>query len=58
LAKFVRQFPQALVVVTAIRIVLLTVLVYGGYDYIGYGQVKFLNLTKGVAEVIRENLAV
>lgn len=59
LAKFIQvQFPQVLVVITAIRVALLAVLVYGGYDYIGCGQVKFLNLTKGVTEVIRENLAV
>jgi hypothetical protein len=59
LAKFIQaQFPQVLVVVTAIRIALLAVLVYGGYDYIGYGQVNFLNLTKGVTEVIRDNLGI
>ena len=59
LAKFVQaQFPQVLVVVTAIRVALLAILVYAGYDYIGYGQASFLNLTKGVTEVIRENLAI
>jgi hypothetical protein len=34
----------------------LAVLVYGGFDYVGYKQPGFLNLTKGVAEVIQENL--
>jgi hypothetical protein len=34
------------------------VLVYAGYDYIGYKQPEFLNLTKGVGEVIRDNLGV
>lgn len=59
LAKFVQvQFPQVLVVVTAIRVALLAVLVYAGYDYIGYKQPEFLNLTKGVGEVIRDNLGV
>jgi hypothetical protein len=59
LAKFVQaQFPQVLLATTAIRVALLTALVYAGYDYIGYKQVEFLNLTKGVGEVIRENLAI
>ncbi len=59
LAKFIQtEFPQVLVVVTAIRVALLAVLVYGGFDYIGYGQGTFLNLTKGVSEVIRDNLGI
>lgn len=59
LAKFVQAlFPQVLLATTAIRVALLTALVYAGYDYIGYQQVEFLNLTKGVGEVVRENLAV
>jgi len=59
MAKFIQtQFPQVLVISTAVQVALLAVLVYAGYDYIGYKQVEFLNLTKGVAEVIRENLAV
>lgn len=59
LAKFIQaQFPQVLVVVTALRVALLAVLVYAGYDYIGFKQVEFLNLTKGVGEVIRDNLGV
>ena len=57
LAKLVQaQFPQLLAVVTAIRVALLAVLVYAGYDYIGYEQTRYANLTKGVAEVIRDNL--
>lgn len=57
LAKFVQaQFPQVLVVVTSIRVALLAVLVYSGYDYIGYEQIRYPNLTKGVAEVIKDNL--
>jgi hypothetical protein len=59
LSKFVQtQFPQVLVVTAAVQVALLAVLVYSGYDYIGYQQVEFLNLTKGVGEVIRENLAI
>jgi len=59
LAKFIQaEFPQVLMVVTAIRVALLAVLVYGGFDYIGYGQGTFLNLTKGVTEVIRDNLGI
>jgi hypothetical protein len=59
LAKYIQtQFPQVLVISTALRVALLAVLVYAGYDYIGYDQATFLNLTKGVTELIRENLAV
>jgi hypothetical protein len=59
LTKFIQAaFPQVLVIVTAIRVALLAILVYGGYDFIGYRQAKFLNLTKGVSEVIRENLGI
>ncbi|GIK41598.1 MAG: hypothetical protein BroJett011_54310 [Chloroflexota bacterium] len=55
LARFI-QAPQILVVSTGLSIALLAVLVYAGYDYIGYHEPRFPNLTKGVAEVIRENL--
>jgi hypothetical protein len=59
LAKFIQaQIPQILVIVTGIRVILLAVLVGTGRDYIGYEQGTFLNLTKGVAEVVRENLGV
>jgi hypothetical protein len=59
LARFVQvQFPQVLAVVTAIRVALLAVLVYAGWDYIGYQQPKFLNLTQGVGELIQANLGV
>ncbi len=52
------QIPQLLAVCTALRVSLLAVLVYAGYDYIGYEQVAFLNLTQGVGETIRANLGV
>ncbi len=55
LAKFIKM-PQVHVVITGIRVALLASLVYAGHDYIGYAQIRFLNLTKGVAEVIKENL--
>ena len=59
LSKFIQAtVPQVLVIVTAIRVALLAILVYSGYDYIGYEQANFLNLTKGVTEVIRENLTI
>ena len=57
LARLVQaQFPQVLAVIIAIRMALLAVLVYAGYDYIGYEQIRHANLTKGVAEVIKDNL--
>jgi hypothetical protein len=59
LARFIQaQFPQVLVVVTGVRVALLAVLVYAGYDYIGYDQPAFANLTRGVGEMIRDNLGV
>ena len=39
-----------------IQVFLLGYTVYSGYDYIGYKQVRFLNITRGVAEVIQEKL--
>ena len=47
-----------LIVITGIRIVLLAALAYAGYDYVGYREPCFPNLTKGVAEAIREGLAI
>jgi hypothetical protein len=55
LAMLVKVHPLD-VILTGIQIALLASLVYAGYDYIGYEQVRFPNLTKGVAEVIQENL--
>jgi hypothetical protein len=54
-AKMLKN-PQVHLVITGIRIALLAALVYAGYDYIAYEQIRFPNLTKGVAEVIKENL--
>lgn len=56
-AKVVK-IPQVLLVATGIQIALLAVLVYAGHDYIGYKGLPFPNITKGVAEVIQENLMI
>jgi hypothetical protein len=45
-------------VIFAMRFGLLTTLVYAGYDYIGYEQGKFLDITEGVVQVIEGNLEV
>jgi hypothetical protein len=58
LAKRFLKFPQVLAVTTGIQVALLAVVVYSGYDYIGYRELKFPNLAKGVAEVVRENLVI
>jgi gas vesicle protein len=50
--------PAVLVVVIALQLGLLTTLVYAGYDYIGYKQVNLLDITKGVAQVVQENLGI
>ncbi len=55
LATFIKA-PQVLVVLTGVRVALLAVLVYAGYDYIGYRQSGFPRFTRGVAEVIQKNL--
>ena len=57
LAKLIKV-PQVLAILAGIQAGLLGVVVYSGYDYIGYKQVRFLNLTKGVGEVIKENLVI
>jgi hypothetical protein len=57
LAKLIK-IPQVLAIIAGIQLLLLTVVVYAGFDYIGYKEPRFPNLTKGVAEVIREGLDV
>ena len=57
LARFIK-LPQVLVIVTGIRVALLAVLVYAGYDYLGYKEPRFPNLTKGIGEVVQESLGV
>ena len=57
LARFIK-IPLLLVAITGIQAALLAALVASGYDYIGYQQPRFPNLTKGVAEVIQENLVI
>ena len=48
--------PQVLLVVAGVQVGLLGVLIYAGYDYIGFKQGKFMDVTKGVAQVAREGL--
>lgn len=55
LARFI-QLPQVLAIATAIRTALLAVLVYAGYDYVGFGEPRFPNFSKGVGEIVREGL--
>ncbi|MCL7454916.1 MAG: hypothetical protein M8467_17915 [Anaerolineae bacterium] len=55
LAKLIKM-PQVLAVVAGLQVILLAVVIYTGFDYIGYKQPSFMNLTKGVAEVIQESL--
>jgi hypothetical protein len=50
------KIPQLLAILAGIQVSLLGITVYSGYDYIGYRQHSFLNFTKGVAEIIQENL--
>ncbi len=56
LAKRFLKFPQVLAVAAGIQVALLAVIVYSGYDYIGYRELSFPNLAKGVAQVVQENL--
>jgi hypothetical protein len=57
LAKGIK-IPQVLLVVSATQIALLAVVVYAGYDYVGGEAPGFLNVTEGVSEIIRAQLAV
>jgi hypothetical protein len=52
------KLPHILLIVAGLQIALLSVLVYAGYDYIGYQEVQFVNIIKGVAQVVRERLAI
>lgn len=56
LAKIVK-IPQVLLVIAGLQISLLAVVVVAGHDYIGYKEARFPNMTKGVFEVVFENLA-
>src|SRR5262249_50253251 len=46
LAKRFLKFPQVLAVAAGIQVALLAVVVYSGYDYIGYRELGFPNLAK------------
>ncbi len=48
--------PVVLTIYVGFQVGLLTTLVYAGYDYIGHKQVGFVDITKGVAQIIRETL--
>jgi hypothetical protein len=52
------KLPHILLIVSGLQVALLSVLVYAGYDFIGYQEVQFVNITKGVAQVIQERLAI
>ncbi|MGF1506413.1 MAG: hypothetical protein GYB64_11680 [Chloroflexi bacterium] len=49
-------FAPLTAVLFALRFSLLTTLVYAGYDYIGHGQGKFLDIADGVSQVVSERL--
>lgn len=55
LAKAIKM-PQVLTIIAGLQITLLAVVVYGGYDYIGYRERRFPNLTQGVGEVLQSNI--
>ncbi|RPI24814.1 MAG: hypothetical protein EHM61_16075 [Acidobacteria bacterium] len=48
------HLPQVLLIIASIQVTLLAVVIYSGFDYIGYRAPRFPNLTKGVAELISE----
>lgn len=52
------KIPQILLIVAGLQVALLSVLVYAGYDFIGYQEIRFVNITKGVAQLIQERLAI
>lgn len=49
--------PQVLIVVAGLQVGMLAVVIYSGYDAIGYQQKAFLDITRGVAQVVRDGLA-
>jgi len=57
MAKMIK-IPQVLLVVAALQVGLLAVVVYAGYDYIGYKQPNFIDITKGVAQVVEDVLGI
>jgi hypothetical protein len=57
MAKMIK-IPQVLLVVAALQVALLAVVVYAGYDYIGYKQQNIIDITKGVAQVVEDVLGI
>lgn len=55
LAKLIKV-PQVLTVIAGLQVALLAVVVYAGNDYIGYRELRFPNLTRGVGELVRINV--
>lgn len=58
LRKAAKFYPPILPITASFQTALLATLVYAGWDYIGYGQVGFLSITNGVAEVIQKRLGI
>lgn len=58
LRKTVQWYPPILPIAASFQIALMSTLVYAGWDFIGYGQVKFLSINEGIAEVIQKQLGV
>jgi hypothetical protein len=48
--------PVVLTIYVGFQVGLLATLVYAGYDYVGYKQVNFADITKGVAQILQETL--
>jgi hypothetical protein len=49
-------FPQLLPIIAGIQVTLLGAVVYTGFDYVGYKHPLIIDIVKGTAQVIHENL--
>jgi hypothetical protein len=52
------KLSHIILIVAGLQVALLSVLVYAGYDFIGYQEMHFVNITKGIAQVVQERLAI
>lgn len=56
LRKAVKWYPPVLPVAAGFQVALLATLVYAGWDFIGYGQARFVSVTVGLAKIVEQGL--
>lgn len=55
MAKAIKM-PQILAIIAGLQVALLSVVVYTGYDYVGYSESRLPNFVQGIGEIVKLNL--